>query len=74
MAEFAALVQQYQNLFVITRLEFGIGIYIDDVDVNPELGRQRAQCQRHLVAEMAVGARDQRQPGQFIRPSCPEDP
>ena len=70
MTELCPLVQQDRNPFVVERLEFGVRIDVDDIDSNAELGGQRQQRQLHLVTEVAIAARDQRQRAQINQPFC----
>ena len=55
MTEFAFLVQQYRNQFVIKRFEFGVGIHIKNLDVDSEFFHKRKQGQFHFLTEMAIG-------------------
>lgn len=65
MAQFAPFaVDQHRNQFVVFRLEFRIGIDIDDLDLEMDHARLSAQgFQRgeQVVAEVAVVAAEQAQ-------------
>ena len=74
MAELETLMQQNRNPFVIKRFEFWVIIDVKNIDDHPEFGCQRKQRQFHRVTEMAIGPRDQRQPGQINRPFCRASP
>ncbi len=70
MTEFASLVQQHRNPFIVECFEFRVGVNINKFNINPEFSRQRDQCQLHVVTEMTIRTRDQRQLRQVILLSC----
>ena len=69
-AQFLPAMQQYRNVRVIARFQHGIGIDVDHLDpVRRITGipQKTAQLMLHLMAKMAVGARNQRQPNYLVR-------
>jgi len=67
MAEFGSVVEQNRDAFIETRFKLGVGVDIKDVYADAELGRQRQQRSLHVVAEMTIDPRNQRQAGQITR-------
>ena len=63
MAQFSPFaVYQHRDQFVVFRLEFRIGIDVDDIDLemrHPCLSAQGLQRGEHVVAEVAVIATEQ---------------
>lgn len=62
MAKLDAVMHEHGHEHVVARLELGIGVDIDNVDVRPELSRERRERGEHVVAKMAPGPPVKRQP------------
>jgi hypothetical protein len=58
--------EQHRHAITPTRFEGGIGVDIDLVDRNRGRCGERGDLGAHLVAEVAVGAGEQRQPHSFL--------
>ena len=61
MAEFLAIMQQHGYEFIVQGLKRRIGVHIEHLKVDVELSQQRPQRHLHLLAEMTVAARNERQ-------------
>lgn len=69
VAQFIAVAKQHRHPFAVTRLEPGIGIDVKQLEPDAEFRQQRTQGLLHVVAEMAIGAREQSQRAHTIRVS-----
>lgn len=69
MAEFSALaIDQDRHQFVVLRFESGIGIdiqYLDDKKTHAWLAAQGFQRNEHVLAQVAVVAAEEPQPGRL---------
>lgn len=62
MAQLDTVKDEHGHEHIVARLEFGIGVDIDDVDVRAELGRKRRELSVHVVAKVAPGPPVKHQP------------
>ena len=59
--------EEHRDEVAERRLERGVGVDVDDAQRCAVRRRHRAYRLQHFVAEVAVRAREQRQPQRFIR-------
>src|SRR4029079_4606112 len=55
--------EQHRDALAVARLERGVGVHVDHVDDGAVTSRERRERRGHLVAQVTVGARQQREPG-----------
>ena len=60
MAEFVTVMQKHRNELPVKHFKLGGRICIENIDSDTKLKRQGSQSDFHIVAKIAIGARDQR--------------
>jgi len=61
MADFLPLIQQHRNELIVERFELRVGVDIENFDRDAEFRCQGRQCKCHVVTEVAIAPRNQRQ-------------
>ena len=62
--------QQHRNAFAITFFQRCVSVDVQFADRGAEPSSKRPKSDAHVVAKMAVGARQQRQNGSWVHRSC----